>query len=59
MNDGDKMRLYERKDAKIIVLTDDGASCPILKLSGKNISLKDDYHGKIKSSLIGKISSTI
>ena len=54
------MRFYERKDAKIIVLTgDDGDNCPVLKISGKSISLKDDYHGKIKSSLIGKISSTI
>ena len=54
------MRLYERKDAKIIILTgQNGAACPVLKLSGESISLKDDYHGKIKSSLIGKISSTI
>ena len=50
------MRLYERKDAKIIILSDDGGNCPVLKLSGESISLKDDYHGKIKSRLIGKLS---
>jgi hypothetical protein len=53
------MKIYERKNEKIIILSDVGGNCPVLKHSGKSLSLKDDYGGKIESDLLSNVSNII
>ncbi|MFP3278535.1 MAG: hypothetical protein RXO43_03190 [Candidatus Micrarchaeota archaeon] len=47
------MKIYNAKNSKIIVLTtDDGQNCPRIKFIGSSVSLRDDYHGEVKSKLL-------
>jgi len=46
------MKIYNAKNSKIIVLSDDGANCPRIKFIGSSASLRDDYHGEVKSKLL-------
>jgi len=46
------MKIYNAKNSKIIVLSANGASCPRIKFTGGSVSLRDDYHGEVKSKLL-------
>ena len=47
------MKIYNAKNSKIIVLTtDDGQNCPRIKITRSSASLRDDYHGEVKSKLL-------
>jgi len=46
------MKIYNAKNSKIIVLSDNGSDCPRIKFSGSSTLLRDDYHGEVKSKLL-------
>jgi len=46
------MKIYNAKNSKIIVLSDNGPDCPRIKFTGSSALLRDDYHGEVKSKLL-------
>jgi len=46
------MKIYNAKNSKIIVLSDNGPDCPRIKIAGGTAVLRDDYHGEVKSKLL-------
>jgi len=46
------MKIYNAKNSKIIVLSGNGAGCPRIKFAGSSASLRDDYHGEVKSRML-------
>jgi len=49
---GDAMKIYNAKNSKIIVLSGSSGSCPRIKFTGSSASLRDDYHGEVKSRML-------
>jgi len=49
---GDDMKIYNAKNAKIIILSANGAGCPRIKIAGSNAVLRDDYHDEVKSKML-------
>jgi len=47
------MKIYNVKNSKIIVLSNNGVNCPRIKISGSTALLRDDYHGEVKGKLLG------
>jgi len=46
------MKIYNAKNAKIIILSSDGMHCPHIKFIGSSALLRDDYHGEVKGKLL-------
>ena len=46
------MKIYNVKNSKIIVLSNNGVNCPRIKISGSTALLRDDYHDEIKSRML-------
>jgi len=46
------MKIYNAKNAKIIILSANGAGCPRIKIAGSNAVLRDDYHDEVKSKML-------
>jgi len=46
------MKIYNAKNSKIIVLSNNGQNCPRIKIAGSASVLRDDYHGEVKSRLV-------
>jgi len=54
---GDAMKIYNTKNSKIIVLTThNGGSCPRIKITRSTASIRDDYHGEVKSKMLELVS---
>jgi len=49
---GDAMKIYNAKNSKIIVLSNNGQNCPRIKIAGSASVLRDDYHGEVKSKML-------
>ena len=49
---GDAMKIYNAKNSKIIVLSNNGQYCPRIKIAGSTTLIRDDYHGEVKSRML-------
>ena len=46
------MKIYNAKNSKIIVLSNNGQYCPRIKIAGSTTLIRDDYHGEVKSRML-------